>query len=82
MWPQSIRFIRVVAVVCRVQRMSCPGLRFALQVHEKLLAADWPASLREDAPICSPQDSLWGGLTVRIGVNTGPVAIEQNIQIS
>ena len=53
------------------------GINFALQVHEKLLAADWPASLLE-VPICAPQDSLWGGLTVRIGVNTGPVAIEQN----
>ena len=30
--------------------------------------------LLEDAPIYSRQGlSLWGGLTVRIGVNTGPV---------
>ena len=57
---------------------TADGVNFALQVQEKLLAADWPASLLEDAPICAPQDSLWGGLTVRIGVNTGPVAIEQN----
>ena len=57
---------------------TADGVNFALQVHEKLLAADWPASLLEDAPICTPQDSLWGGLTVRIGVNTGPVAVEQN----
>ena len=57
---------------------TADGVNFALQVHEKLLAADWPASLLEDAPICTPQDSLWGGLTVRIGVNTGPVTVEQN----
>ena len=57
---------------------TADGVNFALQVHEKLLAADWPASLLEDAPICTPQDSLWGGLTVRIGVNTGLVTVEQN----
>ena len=57
---------------------TADGMRFALQVQEKLLEADWPASLLEDAPICTPQDSLWGGLTVRIGVNTGPVTVEHN----
>ena len=57
---------------------TADGVNFALQVHEKLLAADWPASLLEDAPICTPQHSLWGGLTVRIGVNTGLVTVEQN----
>ena len=56
---------------------TADGVDFALCAHEKLLAADWPASLLE-VPICAPHDSLWGGLTVRIGVNTGPVAIEQN----
>ena len=54
------------------------GVSFGLQVHEKLREADWPASLLENAPICTPQDSLWSGLTVRIGVNTGPVAVEKN----
>ena len=54
------------------------GVAFGLRVQERLFEADWPASLLEDASICSRQGSLWGGLTVRIGVNTGPVAIEQN----
>ena len=54
------------------------GVNFGLHVHELLREASWPASLLEDAPICAEQDSLWGGLTVRIGVNTGPVTIEQN----
>ena len=54
------------------------GVNFGLRVHEKLREASWPASLLEDAPICAEQGSLWGGLTVRIGVNTGPVTIEQN----
>ena len=54
------------------------GVAFGLRVQERLFEADWPASLLGDAPICSRQGSLWGGLTVRIGVNTGPVTVEQN----
>ena len=54
------------------------GVNFGLRVHERLREAVWPDSLLEDAPICTEQGSLWGGLTVRIGVNTGPVTVEQN----
>ena len=54
------------------------GVNFSLRVHERLREAVWPDSLLEDAPICAEQGSLWGGLTVRIGVNTGPVTVEQN----
>ena len=54
------------------------GVNFGLRVHELLREAVWPESLLEDAPICTEQGSLWGGLTVRIGVNTGPVTVEQN----
>ena len=54
------------------------GVNFGLCVHERLRTADWPASLLEEVPICAEQGSLWGGLTVRIGVNTGPVTVEQN----
>ena len=57
---------------------TCDGVAFGLRVQERLFEADWPVSLLEDAPICSRQGSLWGGLTVRIGVNTGPVTVEQN----
>ena len=57
---------------------TCDGVAFGLRVQERLFEADWPASLLEDTPICSRQGSLWGGLTVRIGVNTGPVTVEQN----
>ena len=52
------------------------GMGFALRVHERLREADWPASLLNEAPICAKWASLWGGLTVRIGVNTGPVTVE------
>ena len=54
------------------------GMSFALRVHERLRDAAWPASLLEDAPICAEQGSLWGGLTVRIGVNSGAVSVEQS----
>ena len=53
------------------------GVDFGLNVHEMLRAADWPASLME-VPICAERGDLWGGLTVRIGVNSGPVAAERN----
>ena len=54
------------------------GVNFGLRVQECLREAVWPDSLLEDAPICAEQGSLWGGLTVRIGVNTGPVTVEEN----
>ena len=57
---------------------TADGVNFGLKVHERLLEANWPASLLEEAPICAEQGSLWGGLTVRIGVNSGPVTVEQN----
>ena len=57
---------------------TCDGVAFGLRVQERLFEADWPASLLEDAPICCRRGLLWGGLTVRIGVNTGPVTVEQN----
>ena len=58
------------------------GINFSLLVQEKLLQADWPTALL-DVPICKAQDdpegrTIWGGLTVRIGVNSGPVAVEEN----
>ena len=54
------------------------GMDFALKVHERLREAEWPPSLMEDAPICAEQGLLWCGLTVRIGINTGPVTVELN----
>ena len=57
---------------------TADGVNFGLQVQEYLREAHWPASLLEEAPICAEQGPLWGGLTVRIGVNTGTVTVEQN----
>ena len=53
------------------------GVCFGLEVQENLLAAEWPAALLE-VGICSPTE-LWGGLTVRVGVNEGPVTLETNM---
>ena len=56
---------------------TADGVHFGLKVQERLREANWPASLLEEAPICAEQGPLWGGLTVRIGVNSGPVTVEQ-----
>ena len=58
---------------------TCEGMNFALRTHESLRRAAWPLSLLEEAPICANQGPLWGGLTVRIGINTGPVTVERNV---
>ena len=52
------------------------GVCFGLEVQERLFATEWPAALLE-VGICSPTE-LWGGLTVRVGVNEGPVTLETN----
>ena len=60
------------------------GLGFSFAVHEGLLATDWPRGLLE-VPVCSPElepqglKRMWNGLTVRIGVNSGPVTVEENV---
>ena len=54
----------------------CAGVDFGLAVQEALLAAEWPAALLE-VPICR-RTGKWGGLTVRVGVNHGPVMAELN----
>ena len=53
------------------------GAHCALRMHEDLLAVEWPAALLE-IPICRRRHALWGGLTLRIGLNSGPVTAEQN----
>ena len=53
------------------------AVHFGIRVQEELRDAPWPPSLF-DSPICAEQGHLWGGLTVRIGINSGPVALEQS----
>ncbi|KAJ9452434.1 Adenylate cyclase [Diplonema papillatum] len=53
------------------------GLNFGLDVQQRLLDAAWPPALYE-LPQCAKEDDVWGGLTVRIGVNFGEVDIELN----
>ena len=53
------------------------GVNFGLRVHEALRNATWPAELLHFR-LCADTSPLWGGLTVRIGVNDGPVSVEKN----
>ena len=53
------------------------GAIFALQVQQLLYEADWPTQLLEESPLCA-RGLLWAGLTVRIGVNSGPVSVERS----
>ena len=53
------------------------GVNFGLRVHEALRNATWPAELLHFR-LCADTGPLWGGLTVRIGVNAGPVTVEKN----
>ena len=53
------------------------GVNFGLRVHEALRNATWPAELLH-FKLCADTSPLWGGLTVRIGVNAGPVTVEKN----
>ena len=53
------------------------GVNFGLRVHEALRNATWPAELLH-FKLCADTGPLWGGLTVRIGVNSGPVTVEKN----
>ena len=53
------------------------ALQFGVAVHERLLHANWPEQLLQ-FPICKIQGNLWRGLTVRIGINAGPITAELN----
>ena len=51
---------------------------FGLDVQTELLSAPWPDNILLH-PACARDDlGVWGGITVRIGVNYGPVKIEVN----
>ena len=53
------------------------ALNFGVTVQTWLHEAEWPPSLLE-VPLCAPRLRLWGGLTVRVGINSGPVTTELN----
>ena len=54
------------------------GINFALSCHEELLESEWPAGMQE-VVMCRRDGEIWGGLTVRIGLNHGPVTLEENV---
>eukprot|EP01061_Rhynchopus_euleeides_P027549 TRINITY_DN447_c1_g1_i6.p1 TRINITY_DN447_c1_g1~~TRINITY_DN447_c1_g1_i6.p1 ORF type:complete len:715 (+),score=175.02 TRINITY_DN447_c1_g1_i6:41-2146(+) len=53
------------------------GLNFGLRIHTALLQASWPQGLLQ-VPVCMPRGKNWCGLTVRVGLNSGPVTTERN----
>ena len=53
------------------------GVGFCLEAQLALFDAAWPAALT-DLPLCR-QGTLWNGLTLRMGINSGPVTIEENV---
>ena len=54
------------------------GIAFGLSVQSELQHSAWPEELL-CMPLCAPRTSgPWGGLTVRIGVNSGPITPEEN----
>ena len=54
------------------------ALSFSLAVNLNLLSSVWPESLMQH-PLCARDTrSLWGGLTIRIGMHVGAVAAERN----
>ena len=55
------------------------ALSFALRVHRSLLAEEaWPENLLRHACCRRDPQDLWGGLTVRIGINEGAVELDEN----
>ena len=54
----------------------CHAVSFAMDTQMKLLIAEWPPELLDDAELAGvgddTGDGLWRGLRVRIGVHTGP----------
>ena len=57
---------------------AASGVRFGMVAHQRLLSTTWPATLFH-VPICTQHGSMWGGLTIRVGINSGSVALEQNV---
>ena len=57
---------------------AASAVRFAIATQQALLRAQWPPMLLQ-IPLCAADSTgLWGGLTVRIGVEYGPVTAEAN----
>eukprot|EP00754_Rhynchopus_humris_P003822 Rhum_TRINITY_DN11986_c0_g1::Rhum_TRINITY_DN11986_c0_g1_i1::g.48379::m.48379 len=54
------------------------GVAFALLVQKSLSRCTWPAGLLRFAQCMPDPAGVWGGLTLRIGVNSGTVNVEWN----
>ena len=54
------------------------GVDFALEIQERLLNVSWPEDLT-DISFCKYDSHIWGGLTVRVGINSGDVTLEESV---
>ena len=54
------------------------GVKFGLAVQQSLHNCVWPSCLLRYPQAARDEHSVWGGLTVRIGVHAGECAVETN----
>ena len=54
------------------------GVKFGLAVQQNLHNCAWPSSLLRYPQAARDDYDVWGGLTVRIGVHAGELAVEMN----
>ena len=54
------------------------GVKFGLAVQQDLHNCAWPSSLLRYPQAARDEHGVWGGLTVRIGVHAGELAVEMN----
>ena len=54
------------------------GVKFGLAVQQNLHGCAWPSCLFQYPQAARDEYGVWGGLTVRIGVHAGELAVEMN----
>ena len=54
------------------------GVKFGLAVQQNLHNCAWPSSLLRYPQAARDEYGVWGGITVRIGVHAGELAVEMN----
>ena len=54
------------------------GVKFGLAVQQDLHKCVWPSCLFQYPQAARDEHGVWGGLTVRIGVHAGELAVEMN----
>eukprot|EP01063_Lacrimia_lanifica_P018486 TRINITY_DN2538_c2_g3_i1.p1 TRINITY_DN2538_c2_g3~~TRINITY_DN2538_c2_g3_i1.p1 ORF type:complete len:767 (+),score=176.25 TRINITY_DN2538_c2_g3_i1:78-2378(+) len=52
--------------------------RCGMEIQRQLLAVEWPEAVLGVPECAADANGLWGGLCLRIGVDSGPVELEEN----